>query len=96
MKNKIKFNAIDALIIAGVILVLAVFGYYALGGWEMSDSGKEKIRQNEQSGGEIGDTADLTAVSAKLISHHYQHGIFQKIIIDRTEKLGDKQRYKAF
>ena len=43
MKNKIKFNVIDALIIAGVILVLAVFGYYALGGWEMSDSGKEKI-----------------------------------------------------
>ena len=43
MKNKIKFNAIDALIIAGVILVLAVFGYYALGGWEMSDNGEEKI-----------------------------------------------------
>ncbi len=41
--KKIKFNIIDAVIIAAVIAALAIFGYFAMGSWELSEGETEKV-----------------------------------------------------
>ena len=58
--------------------------------------GKKEVGQNKKPRSQIGYAADLICTFAQLISDHDQHGVFQKIIVDRTEKLGNKQRHKPF
>ncbi len=40
--KKIKFNLIDAVIIAALAVTFIVFGYFAFGGWEISEENTDK------------------------------------------------------